>query len=396
MPGESFKVPSPYKAPFLMAIIGGLLIGSSALVDLLPLKDLFIYRITLVSLGAFVFGSGLYFMSYNVGKRTILEHPRKLLVKLRRVGGKTEKAEKAYMDAWRTRPWEVRKFYSLVNESVELSASGIIKEAKRLMKKKGYDVSKVERILHSAYEEYKKGTDKGIENGGKLIKKAIKTARELKISEKKAISSTKKAERILKEIKAKEYTNKKKEVDEAEDLLKMSRDLLKKEDFKTALILAQEAQKKAAEMKDIEERSKRYVRKTEMIMEKLENEEMISPADPDYLKATEIYNASKIMIDKKMFDIGLVLIKEAKSEAEKLLPTDELTPWGYVCPICFDYICPDEHCGLSISPSPLKEDTCRYVCECGAHYHLCCIDHIKDFKCVYCGKPLKTHMKAPS
>ncbi len=398
MPNESFRVKSPLKTPFLMAALGGILIGSTAFVDMfsVPFISSFILKIILISTGALLFGSGFYFMSYNLAKVEIMEHPRKLLVKGRRVGADIKKAEEAYINAWNTRPWQMRAFYTLVNRSVNLSAMAIINKAKKMIKAKGYDVSKVDSILNRAYEEYRKGTDEGIENGGKLVKEAISTAKKLKLSEKKAINSAKKAERILKEIKAKEYAQKKKEVDEAEDLLKMSRELLKAEDYKTALILAQEAQKKADEMKDIEERINRYFRKTDMIIKQLEDEIMISPADENYVRVQEIYSASKIMLEKKQPDISLVLIKEAKMEAEKLLPTEYLTPWDYVCPICFDYTCPDPHCGLSISPSPLKEDTCRYVCECGAHYHLCCIDNIKDFRCVYCGRPLKTHSSAPS
>ncbi len=395
---ESFRLSSPLKGPFIMAAVGGILIGITAFLDLIsvPYISDFLLRIILISAGIFIFGSGFYFLSYNIGKQEILEHPRKLLVKARRVGASTKKAEDAYIAAWKTRPWEMREFYALVNRSVDFSARAIVTEAKKLMKKKGYDISKVENILRRAYEEYRKGTDEGIENGGKLVKEAITTAKRLMLSEKKALSSTKRAEKILNEIKAKEYSKKKKEIDEAEDLLKMSRELLKSEDYKTALILAQEAQKKADEMRDLEERTKRYFRKTELILQKLEEDVMISPADQNYVKVQEIYNAAKIMFDKKQTDIALVLIKEAKLEAEKLLPTEDLTPWNYACPICFDYTCPDPHCGLSITPSPLKEDSCRYVCECGAHYHLCCIDHIKDFRCVYCGKPLKQHASAPS
>ena len=398
MSSESFRVPSPLKAPFLMAAIGGLLIGVTAFLDLvdIPYLNKFLVKMALISAGIFIFGSGFYFMSYNMGKMAIMEHPRKLLVKGRRVGAKIAKAEEAYMQAWNTKPWQMRDFYALVNRSVNLSATAIVNEAKKLIKSKGYDITKVENILNRAYEEYRKGTDEGIENGGKLVKEAISTAKRLKLSEKKAINSAKKAERILKEIKAKEYAKKKKEVDEAEDLLKMSRELLKSEDYKTALILAQEAQKKADELRDLEERTRRYVKKTDMILKQLEEEIMVSPADPNYIQVQEIYNAAKIMLEKKQTDIALVLIKEAKMGAEKLLPTEYLTHWDYVCPVCFDYTCPDEHCGLSISPSPLKEDTCRYVCECGAHYHLCCIDHMKDFNCVYCGKPLKKHSSAPS
>jgi hypothetical protein len=393
MKNESFKVPSPLKGPYIMAALGGILIGSTAFMELIhiPFISKFLLRILLIGGGVFLFGSGFYSMSYNIGKAAIMEHPRKLLVKGRRVGANINKAEEAYLQAWDTKPWEMRKFYSLVNASVEYSAKSIVNEAKKRMKKKGYDVSKVENILNRAYEQYRIGTEEGIENGGKLVKEAIATAKRLRASEKKALHSAKKAEKILREIKAEEYAKKKKEVDEAEDLLKMSRELLKSEDYKTALILAQEAQKKADELKGLEERTKRYFSKTDLILKKLEEDVMISPADQNYIKVQDIYNAAKIMFDKKQADIALVLIKEAKLEAEKLLPTEDLTPWNYVCPICFEYTCPDPHCGLSISPSPLKEDTCRYVCECGAHYHLCCIDHIKDFKCVYCGKPLKEH-----
>ncbi len=390
MQNESFKLPSPYKGPFIMSAIGGLLIGIGTWVDI------FLIRLALITSGTFVFGSALYFMSYNVGKARILEHPRKLLIKARRVGAKTAKAEESYMEAWNTKPWEMSKFYARVNSTVELSAKAIVNKAMALLKSKGYDVKKVRNHFIRAFEEYKKGTDEGIRNGGKLIKDAIKTAEELKRSEKRAKSSAKRAEEILKKIKARGYLNKKKEVDEAEELLKMSRELLKEEDYKTALVLAKEAQKKAAEMKDLEERTKRYIAKTEMVMKKLEDELMLSPVDPKYSDILDIYRSAKIMYDRKMHDIALVLIKEAKLEAEKLLPTEQLRHWDYVCPICFDYTCPDPHCGLSISPSPLKEDTCRYVCECGAHYHLCCLDHIMDFKCVYCGKPLKMHASAPS
>ena len=402
MPSESFKLPSPYKGPFIMSVIGGLLIGLGAVVDILlagfglSSVNMVVLRLTLISSGAFVFGSALYFMSYNVGKARILEHPRKLLIKARRVGARISKAEEAYMAAWNTKPWEMREFYGRVNTAVELSSKAIVNRAMAIVKSKGYDVKKVHNLFIRAFEEYKSGTDKGIRNGGNLIKAAIKTAEELKRSEKRAKSSAKKAGEILRRIKAKEYANHKKDVDEAEELLKMSRDLLKKEDYKTALILAKEAQKKAGEMKDIEGRTERYIIKTEMIMKKLEDELMLSPVDTKYSEVTDIYRTARIMNDRKMYDIALVLIKEAKLEAEKLLPTEQLTHWDYVCPICFDYTCPDPHCGLSISPSPLKEDTCRYVCECGAHYHLCCIDHISDFKCVYCGKPLKVHASAPS
>lgn len=402
MPNESFRLPSPYRGPFIMSAIGGILIGLGAVVDIVlaPLglssMNMLILRLSLISSGAFVFGSALYFMSYNVGKARIMEHPRKLLIKARRVGAKTEKAEEAYMAAWNTKPWEMREFYGRVNTAVELSSKAIVNKAMAIVKSRGYDVKKVRDLFIQAFEEYKSGTDKGIRNGGNLIKKAIRTAEELKKREKMAKYSTKKAEEILRKIKAKEYANHKKEVDEAEELLKMSRDLLKNEDYKTALILAKEAQKKAAEMKDIEERAARYIRKTEMIMKKLEDELMLSPVDAKYSEVIDIYKTAKIMNERKMHDIALVIIKEAKLEAEKLLPTEQLTHWDYVCPICFDYICPDPHCGLSISPSPLKEDTCRYVCECGAHYHLCCIDHIADFKCVYCGKPLKVHASAAS
>jgi len=405
MPNESFKLPSPYKGPFIMSVIGGLLIGLGAVIDVLltmlglseymPI-DMLPLRLLIISAGAFIFGSALYFMSYNVGKIRIMEHPRKLLIKARRVGAKSRKAVEAYMAAWNTKPWEMREFYGRVNNAVELSAKAIVNRAMAIVKSKGYDVKKVRNLFIRAFEEYKSGTDEGIRNAGNLIKEAIKTAEELKRSEKRAKNSAKKAEEILKRIKAREYANRKKDVDEAEELLKMSRDLLKKEDYKTALILAKEAQKKAEEMKDIEGRTGRYIVKTEMIMRKLEDELMLSPMDANYSEVMDFYKTAKIMHERKNYDVALVLIKEAKLEAEKLLPTEQLTHWDYVCPVCFDYTCPDPHCGLSISPSPLREDTCRYVCECGAHYHLCCIDHIADFKCVYCGKPLKVHASAPS
>ncbi len=387
-----------------MSVIGGMLIGLGASVDgifrlsgihALTYVQMLILRISLVSFGTFIFGSALYFMSYNVNKARILENPRKLLIKAKRVGAKTDKAEEAYVAAWNTKPWEMNEFYSRVNAAIDLSARAIVNRAVHLMKSKGYDVKKVKNILLKALEEYKKGTEEGMREGGKLVKEAIKTAEQLKRSEMRAVDSTKKAEEILRKIKAKGYIKHKKQVDEAEELLKMSRELLKKEDFKTALVLAREAQKKAEEIKDLEGRLQRYIRKTEIIMEKLENELMLSPVDPKYSEVMDIYRTAKLMAERKMTDVALTLIKEAKLEAEKLLPTEQLTHWDYVCPICFDYICPDEHCGLSISPSPLKEDTCRYVCECGAHYHICCIDHMQDFRCVYCGKPLKTHASAP-
>lgn len=403
MPEESFKLPSPYKIPLLMSAIGGILIGMGTSIDgilsvvntTLSPPYLMILKALFVSFGTFIFGSALYFMSYNVNKAKVLEHPRKLLIKARRVGAKTDKAEEAYIAAWETKPWEMSEFYARVNTAVDISARAIVNHAIHLMKSRGYEVKQVKNTLLKALEEYKKGTDEGIREGGKLVKQAMKIAENLKRSEKRAINSAKKAEDILKKIKAKEYTKNKKEIDEAEELLKMSRELLQKEDYKTALVLAREAQKKAEEMKDLEGRLQRYIRKTEIIMDKLENELMLSPVDPKYSEVIDIYRTAKLMAERKMTDIALTLIKEAKLEAERLLPTEQLTPWDYVCPICFDYTCPDPHCGLSISPSPLKEDTCRYVCECGAHYHLCCIDHMEDFKCVYCGKPLKVHASAP-
>jgi hypothetical protein len=159
--------------------------------------------------------------------------------------------------------------------------------------------------------------------------------------------------------------------------------------YELAHYLSRNALQKAGELKELKLTAFRYAAKAGHVVAKVKAEEQTTLPKGSFTRLNTFLSTIKYLLEEGDYQTAMVLAKGVKHEAEILLPPERTATVTFVCPICYDTKCPNEHCRMSISPSPLVHETCRTYCSCGTYYHICCVQKGTNLECVNCRKPLK-------
>ena len=324
----------------------------------------------------------------NKMKEKLLAKPKRILSIARNMGANVNRAERIYNDLLNNSSVD-DEWLTKIEDVVDLSVMGIIDALRMDFRKQGLGEFDVEKHFLKAMLELKHGTPDSIKRAQDSIKRAKTEAKNQEKIKKDALETVFEIEEMLKDTKdvGKGWSTKneyRKIENSLKDILKAS----ERGNYELAFYLASTAKERAKKQRDLKYTALRYASKAGHIVGKVKSENPAS-SNEDITKLNTLLSMIKFFIEKESYQTALLLSKEVKHEAERLLPSDKTQISGFVCPLCFDTICPNTYCNLSISPSPLMEETCRTYCSCGTLYHICCIQKGENLTCVTCGKPLK-------
>lgn len=276
-----------------------------------------------------------------------------------------------------------------VDEIIDMTIEIIINTITEDLSRHDLDPEDVEDYFLKARVELKKSSLEGARNAQRLLKEARTKAQELKAKRDKVEEMITGIKEVLKEVQGQNISGS--ALDEYETiimLLKSTVQLSTAGEFETAELFGEETIKRANKLRDLRPRSIRYSAKAGHIVGRVKVDGIGNASERDLVILNTLLATIKYMLEREEYHTAFLLAREVKREAEKLLPTDKTGVSSYACPICFGYICPNPYCNESIAPSPLSHETCRTYCQCGAFYHICCLQRDPKFLCVYCFESL--------
>ncbi|MEE9150540.1 MAG: hypothetical protein V3U20_01740 [Thermoplasmata archaeon] len=321
-------------------------------------------------------------------KEKLLANPKRILSIAKNMGANVTRPEKIFDDliddSYLGDDW-----FNKLEDMMDLAVIAIIDALRTEFRKQGLGEFDVEKYFLKAMLDLKRGTPGSIRRSQDSIKRAKTEAKRQGKIKKEALRTIFEIEAILKETK---------EVGKAwsseNDYLRMEaslREILKASErgnYELAFHLANATLERAKELRDVKYNALRYAAKAGHIVGKVKAEKTSSSND-SITRLNTLLSTIKHFLEDESYQTALLLAREVKREADKLLPPDKTRINHFVCPLCFDTKCPNVYCNLSISPSPLLEETCRTYCSCGTFYHICCVQKAEELTCASCHKPLK-------
>jgi hypothetical protein len=322
-------------------------------------------------------------------KEKLLANPKRVLSIAKNMGTNVSRAERIY-DELTNDSNLGDEWLNKLEEMVDLAIIAIIDDLRTEFKNQGLGEFDVEKYFLKAMWELKRGTPGSVKMAQDSIKRAKVEAKKQEQIKKEALSIIFEIETILKETR---------EVGKAwsseNNILKMEaslREILKASErgnYELALHLANAALGKLKDLRDIKFTALRYAAKAGHVVGKAKAENPSSSSNDIITRLNTLLSTIRYLLEEENYPTALLLAKEVKREAEKLLPPDKTRISNFICPLCFNTKCPNPYCNLSISPSPLLEETCRTWCSCGTFYHICCLQKGEDITCASCHNPLK-------
>jgi len=324
-------------------------------------------------------------------KEKLLANPKRVLSIAKNMGANVSRVERIYDDLMND-SFLGDAWFGRLEEMVDLAVIAIIDALKMEFRKQGLEEFDVEKYFLNAMLELKRGTPGSIRRAQDYIKIAKMEAKRQENMKKGALRTIYEIETILKETR---------EVDKAlapeNEYLKMESSLkeilgaAERRNYELAQYLANAALERMKKLRDMKYFALRYAAKSSHIVGKVKTENPSSSLDTNenIIRLNTLLSTIKHFLEEESYQTALLLAKEVKNEAEKLLPSDKTRISNYICPLCFGTDCPNPYCNLSISPSPLLEETCRTYCNCGTFYHICCVQKRETLTCASCRNPLK-------
>ncbi len=322
-------------------------------------------------------------------KEKLLANPRRVLNIAKNMGANVDRAERIYDDLMNDSHLG-DEWLSKLEEMVDLAIIAIIDDLRNEFKNQGLGDFDVEKYFLKAMWELKRGTPGSVKMAQESIQRAKIEAMKQAEIKKGALSTIYEIETLLRESRevGKAWSSEK-DIQKMEFSLKEILKASETGNYELALYLANTTLGKVRELRDIKFTALRYAAKAGHVIGKLRAENPSSPSSENITRLNALLSTIRYLLEEESYHTALLLAKEVKREAEKLLPSDKTRITNFVCPICFNSKCPNPYCNLSISPSPLLEETCRTWCSCGTFYHICCVQKGEDLTCVTCHNPLK-------
>lgn len=324
-------------------------------------------------------------------KEKLLANPKRVLSIAKNMGVDVTRVERIYDDLVND-SFLGDEWFGRLEDMVDLAVNAIIDALKMEFRKQGLEEFDVEKYFLNAMLELKRGTAGSIRKAQDYIKIAKMEAKRQENMKKGALRTIYEIETLLKETK---------EVDKAwapeneytkmESSLKEILGASERRNYELAQFLANAALERVKELRDVKYFALRYAAKSSHIVGKVKSEKLSPSLDSNenIIRLNTLLSTIKHFLEQESYQTALLLAKEVKNEAEKLLPSDKTRISNYICPLCFSIDCPNPYCNLSISPSPLLEETCRTYCNCGTLYHICCVQKGNTLICASCRNPLK-------
>lgn len=322
-------------------------------------------------------------------KEKLLANPKRILGIARNMGANVRRAEKLYNEL-KLDPSLGDEWLGKLEEVVDLAVVAIIDALRMEFRKQGLGEFDMEKHFLRAMLELKRGTPASIKRAQDSIKRARMEAKRLEKIKKEALKTIFEIEAMLKDTKemGKAWASED-EYKKIEDSLKEILRASERRNYELALHLANTGLERVKELRDMKYIALRYAAKAGHVVGKVKAERASSSPNESFTRLNTFLSMIKHFIQEESYHTALLLAKEVKHEAEKLLPPDKTRISNFVCPLCFDTKCPNTYCNLSISPSPLMEETCRTYCSCGTFYHICCVQKGENLTCATCHKPLR-------
>ncbi|UCG67974.1 MAG: hypothetical protein JSV09_09025 [Thermoplasmata archaeon] len=322
-------------------------------------------------------------------KDKLLVNPKRILNIGKHMGANVARAERIYNELKYDSHFG-DNWLSKLDEMVDIAVMAIIDSLRTEFRKQGLGEFDVEKYFLRAMLELKRGTPTSIKRAQESIKRAKTEAKRLEKIKKEALHTIFEIETILKETREESRTwLSENEYEKMENSLKEILKASERGNYELALHLAKTALRKSKELRDLKHIALRYAAKAGHVVGKVKSENPSSSPNETFSRLNNLLNMIKDFLADESYQTALLLAKEVKFEAEKLLPEDKIQINNFVCPLCFGTICPNSYCNLSISPSPLLEETCRTYCNCGTYYHICCVQKGENLTCPSCHKPLR-------
>jgi hypothetical protein len=318
----------------------------------------------------------------------LLAGPAKILALAKKMGADTQRAEKLF-DELSIESLSVEEWFDKKEKMLDSAVTAIMHSLRNEFRKQGLGGFDVEKYFLSAISDLKKSTPESIRRAQESIKSAKMEAQRLEKMKKETVDIVLETETLLKDVKevGKAWSSRN-EYLRIEGSLGRILDALDNGNYELASSLSKSNFENAKALRDMRLIALRSAAKAGHVVGKLRTDGASVPKE-EFKKLNTFLSAVKYLLEDKDYKTAMLLAKEAKHEAEKLLPSDKTSISTFVCPLCFDIKCPNPYCNMSISSSPSIEETCRTYCDCGTFYHICCVQKGEDLICASCHTPLK-------
>ncbi|UCE74151.1 MAG: hypothetical protein JSV56_00220 [Methanomassiliicoccales archaeon] len=322
-------------------------------------------------------------------KKKILTNPNRILDMAKSMDANVERAEKIF-DELMNNSLSVKEWFDKLEEMMDLTVMAIIDALQSEFHDQGLGEYDLEKYFLRAMWNLKRCTPESVKRAEEAIDRAKLEAKRLENIKKEALDTTLEIGAMLKDTKGEgEPWSLRNEYLKVEDSVEHILSALDRGNFELAQYLAKNAFEKAKELREMKLTALRYAAKAGHIVAKVKTEEQSTLPKGSFHRLNTFLSTIKYLLEEGDYQTAMILAKGVKHEAEILLPPERTGTVVYVCPICFDTKCPNSHCNMSISPSPLIHETCRTYCLCGTYYHICCVQKAEELVCVNCHKPLK-------
>lgn len=322
-------------------------------------------------------------------RKKLLADPKKIISMAKSMDANVEAAQEIFNELERG-PLPVKEWFEKFDKMMDLIVYSIINALRSEFMEEGLGEFDLEKHFLRAMLDLKKCTPESLRQAEVSILKARMEGKKLEKIKREALEATLEIGAILKHSKVGENNwSLRSEFIKLEDSVDSILLALDEGKYELALFISRSALKKANELRELKLTSLRFAAKAGHIVAKVKSEEHSSLPRGSFTRLNTFLSTIKYLLEEGDYQTARVLAKGVKHEAEILLPPERTGTVTFVCPICFDTKCPNEHCKRSISPSPLVHETCRTYCICGTYYHICCVQKGENLICINCRKPLK-------
>jgi hypothetical protein len=322
-------------------------------------------------------------------RKKLLEDPKKIIAMARSMDASVDSAVDIFKElSQQTLP--VKEWFEKFDKMMDITVFGIIDSLRSEFSEEGLGEFDLEKYFLRAMLDLRKCTPDSLRRAEVSILKARMEGKRLEKIKREALEATLEIGALIKGSKtsSKAWSSKTEYV-KLEDSVDQILKALDQGKYELAQYLSTNALERANQLKELKLTALRYAAKAGHIVAKVKVEEPQTLPAGSYTRLNTFLSTIKYLLEEGDYQTALVLAKGVKHEAEILLPPEKTATVSFVCPICYDTKCPNEHCRMSISPSPLVHETCRTYCSCGTYYHICCVQKGQELKCSSCGNPLK-------
>jgi hypothetical protein len=317
-------------------------------------------------------------------KKKLLADPEKILKMAQSMDADVRKAREIFEDLMNI-PLPVNEWFERFDKMMDLTVFGIIDALRSEFQDEGLGEFDLEKHFLRAMLDLRKCTPESLRKAEVSILKARMEAKRLEKIKRESLDATLEIGALIKGSKgAKKAWSSQTEYNKLEDSVELILEALDQGKYELAHYLSKISLEKAKKIKELKLSALRYAAKAGHVVAKVKSEEPTALPRGSFTRMNTFLSTIKYLLEEGDYQTALVLAKGVKHEAEILLPPTRTGTVPFVCPICYDTKCPNEHCNVSISASPLVGETCRTYCTCGTYYHICCVQKGEELICINC------------